>query len=542
MKIDFRLLALLFILFALLFRDPFSTRTLMGNFDPHPDSFHYLVSARSFLQGKGFVLEREGRSFPIAVPFLYPLSLVPILAMNNDPRAYYIANVFFMFCTVLLLNRLLKKLAIRAMVRLFVLFAFITNYYIGWYPQWAMAENILLPVILVGVSLLVEKPTLKVQVATGILPILLYSIKYANAPLTIAFYVLYLIKFFFVDKAFMKRSITSFVLSALISSLIFLSVDASISGGNFLSSIWSLVTQYASESSQKVQGAPQVSTEGKWFSIDYFPEHFVFYWNSLQGDSTIVLWEHSPLYPRFIAVLGLLGLCLSLLTKRRWFSLVLISLLGAQILFMSTFYSTDMRYVLFAIPFIYIGLGFVFEDAFLYAQKHHLFVQMILLFSIMCLVYGIQTFGYLRKQIVLNLKYAETPWWYISVQSTIDYINENESSFSKRPLVISAIPPYLFDFYSKKNFTLLPLSVDQEFRSHRKEVWGDHDYTNLSKVYESYLLDGFPVFVMSYGLGNQKNLIRDYKAIQQHFELQEVKPGCYTLCVISKLSLKKGAK
>src|SRR5574337_343803 len=89
-----------FILFcALLFKDPFSQRTLIPNLEPYPDTLNYITGARSLISGHGFTLTREGRSMKVNVPPIYSLTLAPAFLIYSDPRTFYFVNLLFAFAT-----------------------------------------------------------------------------------------------------------------------------------------------------------------------------------------------------------------------------------------------------------------------------------------------------------------------------------------------------------------------------------------------------------------------------------------------------------
>ena len=144
----------------------------------------------------------------------------------------------------------------------------------------------------------------------------------------------------------------------------------------------------------------------------------------------------------------------------------------------------------------------------------------------------------IKNQISLNLKYAETPWYYISVLKLNEYFTDDKVIDGKKPVVISALPPFLVDFYSNGNYTLLPLSYEQEFRSAKEITWGPNDYTDLPKLYTKYIKEGYDVYVSRYGLGNEVYTNRDFEIIMKEFQLDLVWPGCYEQCNIYTVGLK----
>jgi hypothetical protein len=86
--------AVIWIFFLLLLaRNPFSTRNLIPNLEPFPDTFHYIVPARALLNGQGLSMVRIGKGFIPSVPPLYTFFLVPIYFFLHDVRSYYFLNV-----------------------------------------------------------------------------------------------------------------------------------------------------------------------------------------------------------------------------------------------------------------------------------------------------------------------------------------------------------------------------------------------------------------------------------------------------------------
>src|SRR4051812_8668973 len=108
------LLTLIFI--ALLLKNPFSSRNLISNLEPYPDTIHYTNGALSLIHGYGITLTREGRSIPTAVPPLYSIILVPLYIINNDPRVFYFTNIILSLVSLLMFYKILRKLNINIWV------------------------------------------------------------------------------------------------------------------------------------------------------------------------------------------------------------------------------------------------------------------------------------------------------------------------------------------------------------------------------------------------------------------------------------------
>ena len=243
--------------------------------------------------------------------------------------------------------------------------------------------------------------------------------------------------------------------------------------------------------------------------------------------------------PKFVGIFGLIGLIVGIAKSNfRYLSLSLSILLFGSILFMSTFYSFDGRYILHAIPTLLIGSAILLVSLLKLVSKkgfNNLFYLMLFLFIAWYFATNILR---IKNQIMLNIRYAETPWYYVSILEMNKYFTLDKIQGNKKPVLISAMAPYLIDFFSNKNFTLLPLSYDQEFRSEKEFVWGPNDYSDLPKLYTKYIKEGYSVYVDRYGLGNETYTNKDYKVIENTFILTKVATGCFEQCNIYRVKLK----
>ncbi len=145
----------------------------------------------------------------------------------------------------------------------------------------------------------------------------------------------------------------------------------------------------------------------------------------------------------------------------------------------------------------------------------------------------------LKKQIGLNLKYAETPWYYISILELNKAIPEQKDN----QYVISSIAPYLVDFYSNGNYRILPLSPHQEFRNDvRQVVWG-YEFTygeeNYHDMYTSLLKSGATLYAEEYGLGNEGTLHNNWEMLNKDFTLTQIHEACFSACNVYRVELKQ---
>lgn len=526
-----------FLVFALLLaRNPFSTRTLISNLEPYPDTFHYIVPARNFALGEGFSFSRGFGDIKISVPPLYSFSLVPFFLTNSDPRMYYLVNVLFSLASLYLFYLFLKKITKNRWIIGFSLFLFSTSYYFYWYPQWAMAENLLLPLFLAGIYLLLLKVSKKNILLAAILTVSFYATKYSAAPISLTYAFIYSLKIVFEKKHLVKRLLTYLLPIGFLYLLLQLYIN-SISGVNHLATFIKLVTSVLPRAIGAKVGSETIQPgSSSWYSASYVLEHFPRYLRATLGSGERFLWDFRPIIPRYLGILGYLGLIWGFVKKKtRFLALGLLTIFFVQIAFASTFYSFDLRFVYIVLPILLIGV--FFSLAFLKGilgdkkLKKVFYVCLVGLFSYYLLTNAIR----IKDQMVLNLRYSETPWTFISVQR----LNERfGSSPGEKPLVISPLPPFYFDYFSNGNYELLPLSPEQEFRTKRDRIWGPGDYSDLHTLYYSRLDEGRELYLSTYGLGVEGYLHSAFRNVNEEFNLIEVYSECFDLCKLYRVEKK----
>lgn len=514
----------------LLFRDVFSERTLVPNLEPYPDTFHYIIPARNLAKFGKFELSRGYGQIVLGVPPLYSLYLTPFYWLNDDPRFFYFANVVLSLVSISLFYLILKKLTKSIALIGLGLFLFVTNFYLYWYPQWAMAENLALPLFLLAVLLLVSKPTSKRALTAGVVVNLFYGVKYALIPVSSVLFVLFLTKYSFKifskSTGFKSKNLFYFLFTSVLVMFFVVFLNAKLTGVNLFQVLFDFLLPllgFFKPDSVVDSGG------GAWLSVSYFPKNLTAYLRAVFGSPTRFLWDSTPMFPKWLSFIGVAGIFLGLLNKKRLFISISLLFLGlSQIVFISFFYSVDLRYVYHLIPTLLLGiiLFFDFVHEFFRARNSSTIFTIILL-----TVSGFYLYSNalrIKNQIVLNIKYAETPWYYISVLKLNNFFNSVSSQ--PRPVVISPMPPFYIDFYSNKKYDLLPLSALQEFRNERQQIWGPNDYSDLLKLYTKYLDDGRRLYVSTYGLGNEDYLHQDFEKIQENFKLKLIYDECYSQC------------
>ncbi len=528
------------VLGLLLLKNPFSERNLIANLEPYPDTIHYINPARNFISGKGFHIEREGRSFNPSVPPLYSVSLIPLYLIKSDARVFFFTNLIFAFLSLFLFYKIVIKLFDNLWISGLLLILYVSNYFIYWYPTIAMAENLILPLFLSLVYLLIQSKSKVNVILAGAIAIAIYATKYASITITLSFALVYLLKLFLgkEDKKVKFKSAVIFLFSAILTFGLFGFFEYFSKGNNVLSVIPMFLSWLFPPSVVPAAGGPPIKT-GSWFSINYFQKNFQIYWNSLNGHSMRFLWDSTPIVSKYVGSLGILGLIWGLFNKKlRIISGGLLIMLFTAVLFLSTFYTADARYIYHAIPTLLLGFGIFLYKLYENLKKdmHKKIFSVLLL--ILALIYISSNTIRIKNQIVLNLKYAETPWYFITVKNYNEYFDGSKISDSKKPILISALAPYYVDFFSNNNYRLLPLSRYQEFPSIREIVWGKNDYSDLIKLYQKYLDNHEQVYVSNYGLGNEQMLHDDFNKIEKNFKLTKVKTGCFEACNIYHLEKK----
>ncbi len=530
--------AVIILYLLLIYKDPFSERTLIPNFEPQPDTFNYIDPALNLVKGKSFNLNRDGRIRVQAVPPLYSLSLMPMFLLKKDPRMAYYANVILSLTSLLFFWLILQKVFINKFIVFSLLILYVTNYFIYWVPSLIMAENLTLTLFLISIFFILSKSGKISQILLAGLAIGLYATKYANIPLTLTIIFLSLGKIVF-TKTILRQKIkltTFFLITVLLFFAILAVFEGFTKGNNIFTQIFEHLSSI--EKSIPKNASSVVGSNSTWFGVQYVRQNLPLYVNSLFGSPNRFLWDQTPLVPKFIAIFALAGIISGVFSKKnKLLSLILLLSIFSSVIFMSTFYTFDARYIYIAIPSLIIGFGL-----FLTLIENRLLNKKIifnLLISVFIFIYLLNNFTRIKSQISLNLRYAETPWNYIAVLKMNEYFTYQKVVSGKQPVLISALPPFLIDYYSNGNFSLLPLSYEQEFRGIKEIVWGPNDYSDLPKLYKKYLNDGYDVYVSRAGLGNEGYTNRDFNMIVNEFDTRLVQPGCFDQCNIYSVKLKQ---
>ncbi|GIK83852.1 MAG: hypothetical protein BroJett025_04740 [Patescibacteria group bacterium] len=461
------------------------------------------------------------------VPPAYPFTLAIGYLINNDVRTFYFINILLALFSLLLLYKISQNFFKNKYITTFILFLYVTNYFSYWYPTLAMAENLLVPLFLLSILILQQKKlSITTSVFAGVLAAGFYATKYAYAPLTVTFPILYILKVWNENKSLKERS--RLILSAAIPGALIL--------GKLVGVVELIgVLNEVSNGSLDKNSSTTVTSGNSYFSINYFTKNIGEYSHALVGKSQRFLWDNTPLTERWIALPGIFGLLINLRKKQFIYAKVwLIIAVIVQLLFMSTFYVVDIRYLYHLLPILLLGFGFFLQH--LYAT---LFKDKILFFSFLStllLIYAVTNFTRLKSVIMVNLKYNETPWNYLA-QNELNSYFDNLKETDTKPILVTLDAPFFTDNYSNNTYTTLPLNEKQDFNGNMKEVWGSNNYINLLELYKTKITNGDNLYVTNYRINASDSFQKSYKTISEKFQLKQVHSGCYNLCNIYKLEL-----
>lgn len=515
----------------LLFQNPFAPGSYIANLYPHPDSIHYINPPLSLLAGKGFKITRMGTGIAPDVPPLYSLVLLPFFAIYRDPRMFYFANVLLSFTSLVLFYLILLKLFGNRWNRVFLLLIYVTNLILHMYPLLAMAENLILPLFLTAIYLLIVKTTLKKSLLAGVIAISFYATKYASFPLTLSFFLLYIGKILLekLNRKEKLRTLSAFCLAFLVGYIPLDLYEHVFKHSTLFSKISDYLTALISDGRRGFAA----DSATKYFTLSYLRGNLLRYIRVLLGkSSTIILGHTFPTVLGFIAIYAWVGFVGALFNARfRYLIFSLVFMLVASIVFISTFIEFDLRYVYHLIPTLILGFG-IFLDLANKLCKRFLVEKYFYLGLV-----GLLVIYLAQAQVLLAYRGAE-PLDYAAIMVVNEYFGKPLANDSKPAKVITAIPPYIVDFYSNGNYELFPLSPNQHFFDKAELVWGPNDYSDLTVLYKSYLVQGYDVYIQRSTLINYELFNRGYMQIIKNFRPAKVDEGCKTRCNLYKLSLR----
>jgi hypothetical protein len=162
--------------------------------------------------------------------------------------------------------------------------------------------------------------------------------------------------------------------------------------------------------------AAEVVATNPWFSYTYFDKNFDIYSKALMGKPMRFLWDFTPLLPSYIAKMSLAGLVIGLIFKGwRFVSLYLLGFIILPVIFLSTFYTADARYIYHVIPAMLCGLGIFLAIIKRQTDRKKISWFFYILLGAFFLFYAYSNFPRIKYQVAMNLRHSETPWNFSSI-------------------------------------------------------------------------------------------------------------------------------
>ncbi len=525
---------------ALLAKNPFSTRTLIPNLEPFPDSFHYLSPPLCYSQGMTWNMCLRSQSGREAdVPPAYSVYLFPFIAATQDVRSFYIANVVLALASLTLTHLLIRRVSSSLFIQIVSLLTYTTLYYTYTYPTLAMAENLTTFLFLALVWQVTSQNFMGVA-RSAVLGLMLLFTKHIHLGFftgTIG-YCAYvgLNNATTIHKKYLKPAIVVGLLlmvlggvgiSKVLSRSLFTITESSLSGQAIPTGIALL----------GANGVPFVSTDNMFANL---PDYI----QILSGQKTRLLWFNQPLMPTWLFTASLAGAAVCLYTKKQRAWIVTVGGISVlQLMATSLFYAVDGRYLLHLLP-----LSAILLSAFL-EKITQLYTNLLLkagyppkisyavalgLIVLPVAIYGLQLLPTLKTEVAINLRFEQTPWWYRATMHTNEYFSQE--SFEKKPYVITLISPYYIEYFGNELYQPLPLSAQQDFKGSRAEVWGVSQNQQLPAVYEELVASGAPMYVQIYGVTGAAHFKEELEQIENTFTLERVTEGCHRACSIFKIT------
>lgn len=517
-KLPHFLLFILIVIYLLLaFKNPFSVRSLVPNLEPYPDTLYYSNPPWNLIHNKGFVMQAFDYRSKIITPPLYSIYLIPFFALFQDVRSFYFANLLLIIGSLALFVQIAYKLLYRRLFDMLIIafigLLFVTNFYLYTLPSLLMAENITLFFSMAGLYLLIFSSSVRKSAIAGMFGVGMTMIKFSNAPLSGVFYILYGFK---VLRNKSKEKIRLvFGLSAFLSITFFVIYIVG---------------------SQILLGHKNLSP-GIGFSHVYFLQNIQQYLKILTGENDRLLWFNNRMVSPALALPIIFGIVAGLFGPQRKVTLQMLIYGLSTVIFMSFFYTRDIRYILMVTPIILLFVGFTF----LFLKEHfHPWLTIAFMTLLGAAYLLLPQLGHitderiiitLKKQVGLNFRHAEEPWNYKAVVEFNSYFSKYKN---KKPYMGTLLPPYFVSYYSNGNYNYLPVSMGQEFFGDKKNA-PKIFFISLVDYYTNLLKKGNEIYISPYYQSNLVSWKKDYDDLSRHFNLKLVKSGCYNTCNIFRL-------
>lgn len=512
------LFILLIIYLTLAFKDPYSNRSLIPNLEPYNDTLYYSLPVLNWLRHNQFKMLAFDKTVPNIVPPLYSAYLLPFLAVGNNIRNFYVANLMLMLASVALFYAVCQKIFKNQVITFVLGFLLVSNFYFFNLPSLLMAENISLFFTMLAFYLLLASLSKKNLLLSAWIGVLLLLIKSSNLPITIAFYALYILRLLKENRKISKYQAQNKQYLGL-----------------FALYLISPIVLYLSYYFLIYNKLEYVSSMSQAFSSSYFVDNFKFYLSSIIGSDTRYLWYQEKFSTPIVFYLTLAGSLVAIFNKKQfllWRSCMVFVI--SVWFFMSFFYYPDARYISAVLPMLILPIGFFWQ--FLAKKSNKLLIGTIVLTSIIYLFFSSfdtinkqKNIWFLKSQVALNFKYKQDPWNYLAVEK----INQFFSKPTQNTYLATFLTPFFVEVYANGHYQYLPATSDYNLAvySFFQQACPSE---NLIDCYQEILLGGGEIYFTDfYHNGYEKDL----NLIKNNFQQQLVLEGCHGACNLYQLSL-----
>jgi len=535
---------LMVLLISLLFKNPYSGKNSISNLDPYPDALMYLTAAKGLTEGAGLQIYYKSVKLDSTIPPLYPAAIAPFYFIFRDPRAFYFANILLTLASSLFFYRIIFKLFQDEKVKATLFLAFVSNFIIFWYPSVAMAENLLICLFIISTYLLLDSPTGKKSLYLGLLTTSFFATKYVAWTLSFSLGLTFTI-FLFSQKLRQVQKFKLFSLYLLASGasfIILMLLESSTKEQNIFNQL-ELYFQHIPATINSIGADWSVHSSGAHssltFSQSYLKTNLLRYFAGLIGGPAPAAGKDFITIPIVIGMSSLLGIFINLFFSRlRVLSFYFLIVFLTTLSYILFFFKTDNRYLFVIIPIQIIVFGISLSTLLSFLNKKKLFLSSHLITFVILSAIVLSVSPVISNQLKLNFYDGENSRSY----QTVMFYNQTfrESKPGKKPNIISTIPPLMVDFYSNKNYNLLPFSGYQHFM-YKPEIWDIPNNSNLFELYKQYLEDGREIYLSDHDANNPSFYSFAYLFYKENFELIPISTGCHNQCNIFKLELKSAA-
>lgn len=510
-------------------KNPYTNTSLIGNFDPFPDTLNYVVPARNFVMGEGFRFTRPEGELRISVPPLYSFSLIPAYILNLDARTYYFVNLLLGGISIYVLFKISKTLTGSSLLTGLILLLYTGTYVIYWQTALAMAENMLLPMLFFAMWFYLQPLSKTSVIMTTLLALGCFGAKYVALPLTLALLSFLVFKIWIEKTQVLKTKANLTILIIGITMVGFILLNGSEVGVRLHSFLH-----------PEVMGSDTIQTTPSWFDLAHFPSSFPSYAKALFGLPIYNLWTVKPILPLGLAGIVLLWCAYAIwrLPEKRVLALTVLGLTLSQLVFLSLIVMIEGRYAFVFLPLIYTGLAALLgwsRSLLLKKQGPQKSiwceVSFVLISATILLV---SSYPEMKTQLLNNFKGSEVPWWHVGIVAADNSLLSFQHQQTTSPLMISSLSPFLWDFYRQGQYQVMPLAKTQSHFLER--IWGiDFNQVDLYSYYADELKKGRKVYLSTVGFGATDWQILDTQ-FKQAFGLQLLSEECNQACKLFQVT------